>query len=115
MNGDFCGIKGRTMCLLLDEGGNPQDGDGTDDGCAKLAQDATPLNAELTEKPATENTTKKAEDQIHDETESTTFHQLAGTEASQTTDNNRTNNSHNRIFKKFNLSVKETPRASAYW
>jgi hypothetical protein len=74
--------------LFLNQRGNPQNGYGTHNGRAQLTQDSTPLDAELTKQPTTDKAAKQAQHQIHDESETATLHQLAGTEASQTTDNN---------------------------
>ena len=70
--------------LLLDQRGDPEDDDGTDDGCAELTEKATPGDAEQIEQPAAEDTTKETQHTIHDEAVAATFHQLAGAEASQT-------------------------------
>ena len=70
--------------LLLDQRGDPEDDDSTDDGGTKLTEKATPGNAEQVEQPAAENTTEETQHTIHDEAVAATFHQLAGAEASQT-------------------------------
>ena len=74
--------------LLLEQRGYPEDGDGADDGCAELSEDAAPLYAELREQPAAEDTTEESQYEIHDEAEASAFHQLTGTEACQATNDN---------------------------
>ncbi len=73
--------------LFLDERGYPEDGHSTDDGSTQLSQDTTPCDAELAEEPAADQTTKESQHQIHDESETTTFHQLACAETCQTSNN----------------------------
>ena len=70
--------------LLLDQRGDPEDDDGTDDGGTELTKKAAPGDAEQIEQPATEDTTEETQHTIHDEAVAATFHQLAGAEASQT-------------------------------
>ena len=82
---------GSVVHLFLDQRCNPEDNDCTDDGCAELTKDAAPRNAEHVKQPATEDSTKETKHHIHDETETATFHQLAGTEASQTSYKKRKN------------------------
>ena len=84
--------------LLLEEGGNPEDDDSTYDGCAKLSEDAAPLNAQHGEEPAAQGSAKETQNEVHDEAEATTFHQLASAEASETSNNKRKNNTHNSIM-----------------
>ena len=71
--------------LFLDQRGDPEDDDGTDDGCAQLAQEASPRDAHQIEQPTAEDTAKETQHTVHDETVAATFHQLASAEASQTT------------------------------
>ena len=85
----------RTPNLFLDQRGKPKDNDCTDDGCAELTKDAAPGNAEHVKQPSTEDSTKETKHNIHDDAETATFHQLAGTEASQTSKKKRKNNTHN--------------------
>jgi len=54
-------LIGRGETLLLEERSNPEDGDGTYDGSAELAQNATPRDADEREQPTAEHTTKQAE------------------------------------------------------
>ena len=70
--------------LFLDQRSDPEDDDGTDDGCAELTEKATPGDAEQIKEPAAEDTTEETKNTVHDEAVAATFHQLAGTEASQT-------------------------------
>jgi len=70
--------------LFLDQRGDPEDDDGTDDGCAELTEEATPRNAKQIEQPTTEDTSEETQYTIHDEAIAATFHQLASAEASQT-------------------------------
>ena len=77
-------FEGCAHCLFLEKRGNPEDSDSTDNGCSELSQDAAPLYAEQREQPAAERTAKETEHYVHDDAETTTFHQLASTEASQT-------------------------------
>ena len=81
--------------LFLDQRGKPKDNDSTDDGCAELTKEAAPGNAEHVKQPATKDSTKQSKHNIHDDAETATFHQLAGTEASQTSKKKRKNNTHN--------------------
>ena len=70
--------------LFFDQRGDPEDDDGTDDGCAELTEKAAPRDAEQIKEPAAEDTTKETKNTVHDEAVAATFHQLAGAEASQT-------------------------------
>ncbi len=70
--------------LLLDQRGDPEDDDGTDDGGTELTEKSAPGDAEQVEQPAAKNTTEETQHTIHDEAVAATFHQLASTEASQT-------------------------------
>ena len=70
--------------LLLDQRGDPEDDDGTDDCGAELTEKAAPGDAEQVEQPAAQDTTKETQHTIHDEAVAATFHQLASAEASQT-------------------------------
>ena len=70
--------------LLLDQRGDPEDDDGTDDGCAELTEKAAPGDAEQIKEPTTEDTTEETKNTVHDKAVAATFHQLAGAEASQT-------------------------------
>ena len=70
------------MELLLDQRCDPKDDDGTDDGGTKLTEKAAPGDAEQVEQPTAEDTTEETQHTIHDEAVATTFHQLAGAEAS---------------------------------
>ena len=79
----------RESPLLLEERGYPQDECSTDDGGAELAEKATPLDAELLEEPAAKRATEKSEDEIHDETEASTFHEFACAEAGKASDDKR--------------------------
>lgn len=80
-------ISSSASLLFLDERGHPEDGYSTDDGRAQLAQDATPGYAKLPEEPAADQTAKESQYKIHNESETTTFHQLTGTETCQTSNN----------------------------
>ena len=73
--------------LLLEERGNPEDDNGADNGCAKLSENAAPLNAQHGEEPAAQGSAEETQNEVHDEAEAATFHQLAGAEASETSDN----------------------------
>ena len=73
--------------LLLEERGYPQDEGSADDGCAELSEKTTPLDAELLEEPAAEQTSEKTEDEIHDEAKASTLHQLACNETGKASDN----------------------------
>ena len=67
----------------------------TDDGGTELTEKAAPRDAEQVEQPAAEDTTEETQYTIHDEAVAATFHQLAGTEASQTSKKEWKNNTHN--------------------
>ena len=76
-----------SLFLFLDERGYPEDGHSTNDGSTQLSQETTPRDAELLKEPAADQTTKESQHQIHDESETTTFHQLACAETCQTSNN----------------------------
>ena len=80
--------------LLLEERGYPQDDDGTDDGSCELSDDAAQLNLQQREQPAAQGTAQQTQNQVHDEAEAAALHQLAGTEASETSKKNRIYNTH---------------------
>ena len=71
-------------CLLLNQRGDPEDDDGTNDGCAELTKNTAPGDAKQVEQPATKDTAEETQHTIHDEAIAATFHQLASAEASQT-------------------------------
>ena len=81
--------------LFLNQRGDPEDDDGTDDGGTELTKKAAPGDAEQVEQPATEDTTEETKNTVHDEAVAATFHQLASAEASQTSKKEWKNNTHN--------------------
>ena len=73
--------------LLLQQRGNPEDEDGANDGGTELTEETTPLDAQQREEPAAKGSTEEAKEEVPEEAHATTLHQLAGTEASETSDN----------------------------
>ena len=67
-------VAGTGSCLFLDQRGDPEDDNGTDNGYAELTQETTPRKAEQVEQPTTEDTSKEAQYTIHDEAVAATFH-----------------------------------------
>lgn len=80
-------LKKNKKELLLQQRGDPEDDDGAYDGGAELAEETTPLDAQQREQPAAKGSTEETENEVHDEAKATTLHQLAGTEASETSNN----------------------------
>ena len=76
----------RDAPLFLKERGYPQDDGSTYDGCAELAEKATPLYSKLLEEPSAERAAEESEYEVHDEAEAATFHELACYEAGKTSD-----------------------------
>jgi hypothetical protein len=89
------------LLLFLNQRSNPEDGDCTNDGCAKLTKDASPSDAQQIEQPAAKGSAEETKHTVHDDAIATTFHQLASAEASQTSKKERNNNTHTLMFNWF--------------
>lgn len=80
-------IVGKSSLFLFDQGNNPEQDDGADDGGDYLPHDGgTPVDAEPTEDVTADEATDNSNEEVDPEAETGTFHDFACQKACQCSD-----------------------------